>query len=57
MKKMKQGLVGLLKRRKCKLRNHIYSREEVRKIKKPHMNQDKKQVQMKTTLTTKVKQS
>jgi len=54
---MKQGLVGLLKRRKCKLRNHIYSREEVRKIKKPHMNQDKKQVQMKTTLTTKVKQS
>jgi hypothetical protein len=30
MKIMKQGPIGQLRRRKCKLRNNKYSREEVR---------------------------
>jgi hypothetical protein len=33
MRKMKQGVVGQLKRRRCTQRNHIYSREGVRKKK------------------------
>jgi hypothetical protein len=30
---MKQGIVGRLKRRRCRLKNHKYSREEVKKMK------------------------
>jgi hypothetical protein len=33
MRRMKQGFMGWLKRRKCKLRNHKYSSEELRKMK------------------------
>jgi hypothetical protein len=40
MRKMNQGPMGQLKRR-CKLKNHGYSREEVKKDKKPQMIQDK----------------
>jgi hypothetical protein len=33
MKKMKQGPMEQLKRKRCKLKNHTYSKEEVRKRK------------------------
>jgi hypothetical protein len=33
MKRMKQGLVGQLGRRKCKLKNHMNSKEGVKKTK------------------------
>jgi hypothetical protein len=33
MRTMKQGLVGWLKRRRCRPKNHKYSREEVKKMK------------------------
>jgi hypothetical protein len=33
MRRMKQGLMGMLKKRKCTMRNHMCSREEVKKRK------------------------
>jgi hypothetical protein len=33
MRRMKQGLMRQFKMRRCRLKNHKYSREEVKKIK------------------------